>query len=716
MSKLFYTTALSLITSSAMAMVQTAEDVVANGPGHLTVTEQKCTPTDSDVPHTTFVSHITFEEIRADIDSEYLKTVEALSLCEPNKKSTIINSFMSALAFYGSNENAISDAQKTELYLNYLSIMRNEYGTLPGTAHIILGDLYFIADAEQKDKINTLLDGEPIQFSAQDIFDLHSAFKDADLFALVSAKNIVSHRDKTQFAPFYAMLFKPFMQSSFFSYLPTEKTTFNCIRELFDAELKHVNPMMRHRLTQRLNVLAMFESGLASKSTDEALAELYVRMENGKMSVALATFATLEKWDIDAVREEKVTMCIEALDTEAVKSYEWVEDDLKDFIAYRLGHPDAEMPSTYSEDLIADYCKKIRNNECTIEQATRAITIAWVKDGILDNAIADCAERLNEAKGNERDQAEYLETVTSLFDFALLNQNGRSGTYEWSDESNEEHIEKALEILRAIKDKSGQLPGIAQILLGDILPITNYEQKDEIIALLDYKHPSFSVDDVATLLSGINNDSPLDAISLDNIATYCIVNDPIVLCGALLKTFMKYRIIEHSEDEENDLKDIMQFIAKNYKSLDPEERQEISQKLNLMAIFESGLAAEYGTQSNYGELVQKLSDKIEHGELSTQDAADDLYQQFIDDEALEYEIQTCAGLLDEEGFQSYTWEDDENESETSLVDDETVASSQDNSAHTASSRGFRDNDSHDSQSGDGYGADADELTSSLSAE
>ncbi len=595
---------------------------------------------------------------------------------------------------------SIEGSQKADIYLNYLGIMRNEYGELPGTAHIILGDLYFNANEEQKSLMNNLLDGESIQFSAQDIFDLHGAVKDAELFKLVSIKNIVDHRDKTQFLAFYAQLFKPFMQSSFFSYLPTEKSTFRSIRDLFDAELKLVNPMKRHGLTQRLNVLAMFESGLAGSAADEALAELYVRMQSGAMSSSLATVAALEKWDIDGVREDKVATCIQTLDAEAVKSYEWIEDDLKDFLDYRLNHPDIELPSTYSEDLIAEYCGKVRNGECSIEEATRAITVAWAKDDILDNAIADCAEQLNEANGNERDQADYLETVTSLRDFTLSKLSGRGSTYIRTDEENATYIQDCFDMLWDIHAQyNGQLPGVAQILLGDIWPIANHAQENEIIALLDNKQVSFSEEDVAELLSGIGNDNPLDVISLENIEKYCTANDPIVLYAALLKPFMKDKIDTLSEDEENDLSEIIDFMGSD-QSLDFEERQEIISKLNIMAVFESGLAEKYAAMTNYGELIQQLSDEIEKGEKSVQEAADSLYRQLDYDDALEYDIQTCVGLLVEEGFQSYTWADDEEDESGSYSQ-----SGSDDSLHEALSYDFEGSNLSRSQSGDDDDAD-----------
>jgi hypothetical protein len=103
--------------------------------------------------------------------------------------------------------------------------------------------------------------------------------------------------------------------------------------------------------------------------------------------------------------------------------------------------------------------------------------------------------------------------------------------------------------------------------------------------------------------------------------------------------------------------------------------------------------------TNYVEFIQQLSDEIENGEKSVQEAADSLCRQLDYDDALEYETQTCVDLLDDEGFQSYRCEDDEVESETYSQ------SGSDDSAHEALSYDFEGSNLSRSQSGDDDDAD-----------
>ncbi len=315
-------------------------------------------------------------------------------------------------------------------------------------------------------------------------------------------------------------------------------------------------------------------------------------------------------------------------------------------------------------------CKKEKKSKAKSRKSDRYLK-QIINEGIRNYFSSDNEEQLSvstceddSATCDSSHLAVQDETIISLFDFALWNQIGRSSTYEWSAESNEAHMQQCFEMLWDIHDRcSGELPGVAQILLGDLLPIATYEQENVIIGLLDNKKPSFTAEDVAVLLAGIDNYSPLDVLSIQNIEDNCVIGDPITLYAALLKPFMKYRVFEHSQDEENDLEKIIEYIEKAYESLGKEERQEITAKLNIMAIFESGLAAEYAETTGYKGLIQQLSAKIASGEISNEDAADNLYRQLKDDKALEYEVATYVGMLNEERFQSYTWKDNEDGSE-----------------------------------------------------
>lgn len=298
-----------------------------------------------------------------------------------------------------------------------------------------------------------------------------------------------------------------------------------------------------------------------------------------------------------------------------------------------------------------------------------------IDEGIREFLSSDDEEQLS-VSTYEDDNATWdsshlavdAETIVSLRDFALSNLSGRGSTYVWTDEENVTYIQDCFDMLWDIHAQyNGQVPGVAQILLGDLWPIATYEQENEIIGLLDNKRPSFSEEDVAVLLAEIGNDSPLDVISIQNIEDNCVIDDPIALYAALLKTFMKYRVLEHSKDEENDLVEIMEYIEKSYEFLDQEERQEITAKLNIMAIFESGLAAEYAKTTKYGELIEQLSGEITNDEKSVQEAAESLIRQLDNDGALEDEVSTCIGMLEEEGFQSYAWTD-EDESEINSQD------------------------------------------------
>ncbi|MDP5012671.1 MAG: hypothetical protein NWQ29_03085, partial [Alphaproteobacteria bacterium] len=166
-----------------------------------------------------------------------------------------------------------------------------------------------------------------------------------------------------------------------------------------------------------------------------------------------------------------------------------------------------------------------------------------------------------------------------------------------------------------------------------------------------------SEEDVAALLSTVDS-SPLDVLSIENIEINCIKSDPIVLYASLLRPFMQNSITACLEEEQEDLTKIMKLMDRYLEPLDPQERQEITSKLNIMTIFESDLAAKYEENTDYKELVYELSDKIKRGEISTEDGADSLIRQLDYDGILENEVATCVGILTGAGFQSYIWKED----------------------------------------------------------
>lgn len=323
----------------------------------------------------------------------------------------------------------------------------------------------------------------------------------------------------------------------------------------------------------------------------------------------------------------------------------------------------SELRIVYDEDsrrrperFKRDKKKNIKKRQ-NIREANRRSKYAFLYETTEDfsDDIAEAVSTAPKISKIERD-------VVSLLDFALLNKSGRNDDYQWCKEDNDKYITEAIDILWKIKDRHGELPGVARILLGDLWSIVTREDHDQnVIGLLDNKHPIFTEEDVELLLASINGGSPLDVISLKNIETYCTQDNPIVLYATLLKPYMKHRILEHSKESENDLTKIMNFIERSYQSLDSEKRQEITAKLNIMAIFESGLAKEYADTTVYGEFIQQLSDEIESGERSAQDATDTLVRQLDYDSTLDREVNQCVRMLAEEGYQPYVWEDDEDE-------------------------------------------------------
>lgn len=306
--------------------------------------------------------------------------------------------------------------------------------------------------------------------------------------------------------------------------------------------------------------------------------------------------------------------------------------------------------------------KEMRKSKSKIRQKNRYIkdlicrAIEEATDSSDDDvSISKCDELSTDTIHNLTVQAK---TAALLRDFALSNLSGRGSTYAWTDEENTTYIHECFNMLwNVYNEYRGQLPGVAQILLGDIWPIATHQQENEIIGLLNNKQISFSEEDVAALLSTVDS-SPLDVLSIENIERNCIKSDPIVLYASLLRPFMQNSITAYLEEEQEDLTKIMKLMDRYLEPLDPQERQEITSKLNIMTIFESDLATKYAENTDYKELVRELSDKIKRGEISTQDAADSLIRQLDYDGTLENEVTTCVGILNGAGFQSYIWKED----------------------------------------------------------
>lgn len=323
----------------------------------------------------------------------------------------------------------------------------------------------------------------------------------------------------------------------------------------------------------------------------------------------------------------------------------------------------SELRIVYDEDskrkpeiFKRDKKKNIKKKQ-NIREANRRSKYAF-----LYEATEDFTDDIGEAVSTAPKTSKIERDVVSLLDFALLNKSGRNDAYEWRKEDNDKYITEAIDILWEIKDRHGELPGVAQILLGDLWSIVTREDHDQnVIGLLDNKHPTFTEEDIELLLAGIGNNSPLDVLSLENIEGYCAQNDPLVLYAALLKPYMKYRVSDHSQVSRDDLVQIMKFIERGYQSLDSEERQEISEKLNIMAIFESGLAVEYAETTVYGEFVQQLLGEVKSKEKSVQDAAEALIRQLDYDKTLGAEVAKCVHIMNKNGYESYVWEEDEDE-------------------------------------------------------
>ena len=305
----------------------------------------------------------------------------------------------------------------------YLVEVKNNFGYLPAVMHIILGELSLIASNEQKKQIKQLLGYKRISFTENDVWQFLSGSQTTTPLTMISLKNINQNCTKSNCFLLYAALFKPFIRAV---NIRSKTPDFQKTVHSFEKDVKTLKPMVRQHLMHTLNVMAIFEGQLFEHAESTAHSDHlnYVsRYTNCHHLCPEYKALIITGWWkkqgvlIDAIRESIV-----ALKGHNIRTFEWVEDDLEGLIHYRIRHPNATIsPLDYrlsltAEDLVTHYCGLITLGDIVIDDAVIEITRKWEKEGILNDAIAECvkimgrAQELDKTKPRQPDKVNYHPT------------------------------------------------------------------------------------------------------------------------------------------------------------------------------------------------------------------------------------------------------------------------------------------------------------------
>lgn len=223
-------------------------------------------------------------------------------------------------------------------------------------------------------------------------------------------------------------LLTPYMKNHRSSYTEDQKTNLNLALTQIAEDFKSILPTKRYEITQQLNILAMFKGELTFTKTrgkrkkkthvkvKYTLAERFRlgknrrnpmqmqcgQIESGVITAEQATLTLYESWKTEGVLDQKVKSCKWRLKNNGFYQYNWPQHELIELLTIRAATPHVVKESTYSQDEIAKFCKRIRKKGRKKSQyikntAAPQLTKQWISKGVINEAIAECAERVAEA-------------------------------------------------------------------------------------------------------------------------------------------------------------------------------------------------------------------------------------------------------------------------------------------------------------------------------
>ncbi len=226
-----------------------------------------------------------------------------------------------------------------------------------------------------------------------------------------------------------AKLLEPYMKKARFKHSKQEEDDFYYILAKIGESFKTKTPTERYKTMQLLNILAMFKGeltfikikGKGKRKTQEevkcTLADRFrigknrrnpmqiqcAQIESGVMTAEEAALILYELWKTEGVLDQKVKSCKWRLKNKGFNKYQWPDSELIELLTIRAATPYVVKESTYSEDKIAEFCKRIRKKGKRKSQyikntAAPQLTKQWRSKGVLNEAIAECGELAKEAK------------------------------------------------------------------------------------------------------------------------------------------------------------------------------------------------------------------------------------------------------------------------------------------------------------------------------
>ena len=225
-----------------------------------------------------------------------------------------------------------------------------------------------------------------------------------------------------------ANLLKTYMKKTRSAYTEEEKANFQLALTQIAEVFKSIIPTERYKIVQQLNILAMFKGELTfvktkgkgrNKTHGEVRSTLANRfrigknrqnpmqmqcaqIESGVTTSEEAAFILYDAWEKEGVLDKRVKSCKRRLKSNGFYRYQWPEYELVDLLTYRADNPRIVKKSNYTENKIRRFCKRIskkgRNKNQYIENVALLIAAEWKSQGELNEAIAECAEIVAEAK------------------------------------------------------------------------------------------------------------------------------------------------------------------------------------------------------------------------------------------------------------------------------------------------------------------------------
>lgn len=221
----------------------------------------------------------------------------------------------------------------------------------------------------------------------------------------------------------YASLLDPYMKKHRSMYSKAEETSFNQLLSQIGEDFKSILPTERYKIAQQFNILAMFKGGLTfikikgkgkKKRQEEVRCTLAERLrigknrhnpmqfqcaqiESGNITAEEAALNLYGSWTTEGVLDQRVKSCKWRLKSNGFNLYSWPDSEIVELLTIRSATPHVAKESTYSEDEIAELCKRIRkrgNRKSKYINNTAAplLTKEWWKKGVLNEAIAECVE------------------------------------------------------------------------------------------------------------------------------------------------------------------------------------------------------------------------------------------------------------------------------------------------------------------------------------